>query len=101
MMEEARTEAHETSGQILTRTVLGVPFLTNEVQGRGANRPLPRRFGGRACRASFGRGIDHGSGYREALLNADYVLPDSGAMVLGWKVRNVFAPRQQLADYRD
>jgi len=97
MMEEARTKAHETRGQILTRTVLGVPFLTNEVKdavqigiSRGGLVVVP------AAPPLAGELITD-PGYREALLNADYVLPDSGAMVLGWNVRNVFAPRQQLA----
>jgi len=94
-MNENNT-ASEANGAMRTATILGVPFITNSaeeavrigLQGGLVVVPAGPPLAGE---------LISDAGYRDALLNADIVLPDSGAMVLGWNLRNAFARKRRVA----
>ncbi len=79
-----------------TLQILGIPFLENNateavalsLEGGLVLVPAAPPLAG-----DFLRDFQ----YRESLLNADFVLPDSGAMVLIWNLAHPFSPAKRLA----
>jgi UDP-N-acetyl-D-mannosaminuronic acid transferase (WecB/TagA/CpsF family) len=95
-MTEAWNQSSVGNDAKRTATILGVPFITNSAEEavriglKGGLVVVP------AGPPLAGELITD-TGYREALINADIVLPDSGAMVLGWNLRNAFASKRRIA----
>jgi UDP-N-acetyl-D-mannosaminuronic acid transferase (WecB/TagA/CpsF family) len=79
-----------------TRHVLGIPFLINPVEEavqlslRGGLVVVP-------AAPPLAQDLLSSPAYRNALLRGDFVLPDSGAMVLGWNLRSGFARSRRMA----
>lgn len=79
-----------------TVQVLGLPFVANPV-----DEALALTMAGGLVVVPSGPGLAydlcHEPHYRAALLNADFLLPDSGAMVLAWNLRTRTAGGQRLS----
>lgn len=79
-----------------TRQILGIPFLLNpadeavELSLQGGLVLVP-------AAPPLAGDFLHDSQYRESLLNGDFILPDSGAMVLIWNLAHPFSPAKRLA----
>jgi len=79
-----------------TVEILGIPFLTNptdeavELSLRGGLIVVPSA-------PLLAADLMENHLYREALVHADFVLPDSGAMVLAWNVAHLASPAKRLS----
>lgn len=79
-----------------TVQILGLPFVANPV-----GEALALTLAGGLVVVPSGPGLANDfrrePHYRESLLRADFVLPDSGAMVLAWNVRTRLAGGERLS----
>lgn len=78
-------------------TILGIRFYT-----RGGEIETRLHDGGLVLVPSgpgLSQDLPHKAVYRDALLNADYVIPDSGLMVLLWNILNLNQGHVRIARY--